>query len=166
LFGSLKIGECIDFVGYNLSEMKLPWQDGMSPGGASDFLAPEIANTRSRVAQILDYDRADIWSLSIVLGEMMGARPGKPMTLPLYSHILPFVVDLFNGMNMDHPRQRLSCYEVYSRAVEYIKDFLQSSKSFADDPPRRRRRLPDRSLITLIIFNDGHYDKLERNIWI
>lgn len=75
----LTIGTLLDFKANGCKEMKIVFKAGEARGGAPMTLAPEIVAPPANKPAALDYTKADVWSLGLVLASMMTAPNNGPV---------------------------------------------------------------------------------------
>jgi serine/threonine protein kinase len=96
-----------------------------------------------RHLKFIDYDKADIWALGAVLGNMMCGRPSildaktrlvSPQTTKAYEDTYPIALQLLNDMINNDPLQRASCYDIQRRSIALACDFFRPSPSVSRVP--------------------------------
>lgn len=130
-------GEAWDFFENDMDHMIMPYTSVYLLGGAPNYRAPELTTVRPmrRNPPLINYDKADIWSLGCVLLQMVSGLNTvvdpkthimQSATLP--STLLPSIGSLITGTVTLTPSVRLSCYDVYQRSSKLMSVLLDDNR--------------------------------------
>jgi serine/threonine protein kinase len=114
---------------------------GMPRGGAKVALAPEILFPPTNSGQVLDYDKADIWSFGCIVAIMFTTGIESPMDYSTYqlrddaftsSALTPYIdepgssptssmlANLIGSMLLQDVRLRSTCYDVHKTVMGWL----------------------------------------------